>query len=346
MENKVMKILLIANSHGLDATTLLHKVFKAEMPEQKLVIGALYQSGCPIGRHAEYIRDNEAAYIYFKCGDYEGALPDSLWTASYDEGTKEGFLATVEYALKDEQWDLVVMQQMNRQSGVQIEKLAERSEDERVFWTPFVAADFKTIIDLVNKNVTPKPKFAWHMTWANPDGKEYLAGEGSDPRLSLNVGWGVDHKWLFPGEDGEFNSRVMYDAVLANVKKYLLQPSDFPYAGFFDMIFPSATTIQYAADAQGLTQAQIYRDYTHLSDYSRLMVSYLWYVMLREMITGEEIALSEIKLTKIPNNLHTAKKSKYPPVNADGDFDITEEMKQKILEAVNWTLENPYTLPC
>ena len=34
MGDKTLKILLIANSHGLDATTLLRKVFQTEMPEQ------------------------------------------------------------------------------------------------------------------------------------------------------------------------------------------------------------------------------------------------------------------------------------------------------------------------
>ena len=137
----------------------------------------------------------------------------------------------------------------------------------------------------------------------------------------------------------------MYGAIIANVKKYLLQPSDFPYAGFFDMIYPSATAIQYASDVQALTQAQVYRDYTHISDYSRLMISYLWYVMLRKMLTGEKVDLKELKVKQIPAYLHTAGKSKYPPANAEGNFDITPEMEKNILEAVRWTLANPYTLP-
>ena len=41
-----LKVLVIGNSHGLDATNLLYKVFEDQgYDEQKLVLGALYKAG-------------------------------------------------------------------------------------------------------------------------------------------------------------------------------------------------------------------------------------------------------------------------------------------------------------
>ena len=145
--DKVLKILVVGNSHGLDATTLLYEVFKKEVPKQKVIIGALYDSGCSVGRHAGYIRDDVAGYIYFKKGNFPGANQDGSWLATYNEKTKEGFKTTVKYALDDEQWDLVVMQQMNRQSGVDKEDLYRVPEEDRNFFFGFNTEDYQTVIN-------------------------------------------------------------------------------------------------------------------------------------------------------------------------------------------------------
>lgn len=343
--DKPVKILVIGNSHGLDATTLLYRVFKAENPEQKVIIGALYISGCSLNGHANNILENKASYIYFKNGDFDGRNADQKWVQTYNENTKEGFLTTVKYALEDEQWDIVSIQQMNRQSGVQDELIANDGENERAFWTAFPEKSLQTIIDFVLEKVKPAPRFVWHMLWPNPDDPIYLGGEGSNPELSLNEGWGKDHARLYPDADGNFSSRVMYEGIVANVKKYLLPPTGFSCAKYFDAILPAGATVQYAMDVQGMTQAQLYRDYTHLSDYSRLMTAYVWYAKLMELLSGELVLPDKIRVNHIPRELHDARLSVYPPANEQGDFDYDEEMRSKILQAVRWALTHPYDLP-
>ena len=131
-EQAVLKILTIGNSHSIDATRLLGSVFEAEAPDQKLVLGTLYVSGCNMSQHADFVRNNKAAYEYFK-------NTSGTWNS-----TKNVSLKT---ALLDEQWDIVVMQQMNSRQGRDAE---------------YLAANYKTVINCIfeNQEVAPKPSNA------------------------------------------------------------------------------------------------------------------------------------------------------------------------------------------
>jgi len=97
--------------------------------------------------------------------------------------------------------------------------------------------------------------------------------------------------------------------------------------------------VQYAYEGLGRDHEELYRDYTHLNDYGRLMVAYHWYAA----IMGIE-ELTEVNVDAIPVALKR-QTSKFPAADADGNYTITEDMKADILKAVNWTLENPYNLP-
>ena len=99
-------------------------------------------------------------------------------------------------------------------------------------------------------------------------------------------------------------------------------------------VFPTGTAIQYANNMLGLDDLDLYRDYTHLSDYGRLIAAHVWYARLMGL---EE--LTEVNVDRIPASERLSRFQKY------GDLVITEEMKQQILDAVNWALENPYTVP-
>ena len=57
-------------------------------------------------------------------------------------------------ALLDEQWDIVVMQQMNSRLGRDSE---------------FLAANYNAVINCIFENQEVAPKLAFHMTWTNPD---------------------------------------------------------------------------------------------------------------------------------------------------------------------------------
>ena len=78
----------------------------------------------------------------------------------------------------------------------------------------------------------------------------------------------------------------------------------------------------------------MYRDYTHKSDYGRVMVSYMWYAIL----TGQT-EMTQLQYTTVPANMRQKKFVQY------GDLVLTDEQIQIILQSVNYALENPYKMP-
>ena len=62
-EQEVLKILTIGNSHSLDATRMLYEVFQKEAPEQKVVLGVLYYSGCNMAQHAKFSAEDAPVYM-------------------------------------------------------------------------------------------------------------------------------------------------------------------------------------------------------------------------------------------------------------------------------------------
>ena len=107
----------------------------------------------------------------------------------------------------------------------------------------------------------------------------------------------------------------------------------------FDVVLPTCTTVQYAYEVLGRDHEELYRDYTHLNDYGRVIVSYYWYAV----IMGIE-ELTEVNLDAVPAALKH-RNSLFPAADANGNYVITEDMKEDVLKAVNWTLKNPYNLP-
>ena len=323
----MLKVLVIGNSHGNDATKLLYEVFKAERDagntNQKVVIGSLYYSGCTISQHRNFMQNNKAVYTYYKNGDYDGACEDGDWQ-KYPKSTAAD-------ALTDEQWDFIVMQQSNRRSGL----------DEY-----YIASYFKQIITYVKNQLDPdnQPEFLWNMVWTNPDQKEYF--DPNNPLAIQGVGEEgyssadrmlANHIAAFPGdtETGYDQSR-MYTEIVRCTQTYIAGDSDITFLGedYYSDVIPSGTIVEYVQDVFEYTQAITYRDYTHLSDYSRLMVAYLWYAKLTNLTK-----IDAVNVDAIPEVLQN-RESTYP-----GDGLISSEMKSNIIEAVNWTLEHPYELP-
>ena len=346
-EDATIKLLMIGNSHGMDATRLLYEVFKAENPDQKVVIGCMYISGASVGQHDAQAKTGSKSYIFYKIGDYKGAEEDGHWFQSGNESGTEGYKVSLKYGLEEDNWDIVTLQQMNRQAGV-ADEVYDRLPETDIFYHGYKKTEYTTVVNYIKKYTRPDTLLAWHMVWANPDDPIYLGGEGSDPKLSISESWGIEHTTFFPGEDGKFSTRVMYEKIVANTQNYIVDSTEFLGAKEFDFVLPSATAVQYASDIQGMTQGQVYRDYTHVSDYSKLMVAYVWYAEIMEAMTGEAVAIDEIKVDVIPSHLgsgYLSASSRYPVRDENGDAHITSEMKADILEAVQWTLANPYSLP-
>lgn len=316
-EQEVLKILTIGNSHSSDANTLLYEVFKKEAPEQKIVIGYLYYSGCNMGQHVKFMTENAAEYIYYKNGNFDGAKADGSWWRSDQDGTGK---VTADVALKDEQWDVVVLQQMSTYVGNS---------------GGYSTAEFNAVIGYVEKYVGTDATLAWHMTWTHPDEEAYLGGN-LNLSASGHEAWKNRHVKWYPSESNPsiYDQSVMYAKVVEHTQQYIENDTKFLGADKFAFVLPSCTAVEYVQDVGKLTQAQAYRDYTHLSDYSRLVVSYLWFAKLMG-----KASIDAIQISQIPAALHTAK-STYP-----SDLKITDQMKTDMIAAVNWTLANPYALP-
>ena len=315
-EEGTLKVLVLGNSHGLDATNLLYEVFHAENEagniDQKVVIGALYYSGCMINQHQDFLYGNQPVYSYHK---NDGSNLDRAWTVKYD--------ATCLDALRDEQWDIILMQQMNHRAGM----------DKH-----YVAEEWKAVADYLLNNQDIRPKLGFHMTWTNPDDYELYLNDDAPYAISSAKSWRETHEQYFGGADGKYDQSVLYGEITRCVQQYLLDSTEFLGENYFDGPFiPSLTATQYAQDVLGRSQPEIYRDYTHMNDYGRLICAYLWYAEIMEL---EEI--TEVNIDAIPEVLHH-KKSLFPA--SEDNYAVTEDMKEDLIESVNWALKNPFSLP-
>ena len=62
----MLKILIIGNSHSNDAFWHLSRVFADQMPEQEVVLGIMYYSGCPIDKHIQFHVEQQPVYDYHR----------------------------------------------------------------------------------------------------------------------------------------------------------------------------------------------------------------------------------------------------------------------------------------
>lgn len=134
-DGKTLKMLVVTSSFGLNTTQFLYDIAKAE-GAQDVVIGRLYYSGCSLKMHAEYAKTNAAVYDYTKNTSGE-------WVKQPN--------TTLEYGLKDEDWDIIYLQQGAASSP--IASTYEGYLDE--------------VLEYLQANKTnPNARFIWNMTWA------------------------------------------------------------------------------------------------------------------------------------------------------------------------------------
>ena len=138
-DGNTLKVLAIGNSFSNNTTEYLYDIAKAEGVTD-IVIGRLYISGCSLAKHVENAKSNAAAYIYYKNNSGKWERIES---------------ASLLYALQDEDWDIITMQQASGASGVKETYIG--TVDQRVSY--------------VNENKTnPNARLVWHMTWAYQEG--------------------------------------------------------------------------------------------------------------------------------------------------------------------------------
>ena len=221
------------------------------------------------------------------------------------DGTWETFSEyTMQDGLRDQAWDIVVLQSGSGDTANSM-NLSGR----------------QFLVNYVNENVSNKHTFWWHSTWANPN-DETLFSESWDPQPPAGYKDNLIEQYGF---DPVTQLTITQDTV----KQYIL---DDP---MFEGRISTGSPVMYANNILNVPQLELYRDYTHLSDFGRLLVAYAWCVQL----TGEEI--TEINIDTIARSLRHRRAQAY------GDMTVTQEMKDIITASANFTKneENRWSVP-
>lgn len=219
---------------------------------------------------------------------------DGYWTEYKD--------ATMQMALKDQVWDYIVLQ-------------PGRADADDTY-----ALDARRKLESYVAEYVKQPyQLLWQTTWANPTDKVFFSPEwpvqppaGTEDTLIRLYG----------------HNNVTQFTKSTDIAKQHIIPDD-TYAK--KMCIGSA--IMHAILVQDRPQTEIYRDYTHLTDFGRLIASYSFFAQF----TGQKI--TEVNVDVVPAYLRM---SRY---QSEGDLIITDEMKQILMDAVNYSVDNPWTVP-
>ncbi len=131
---RVVRVLAIGNSFSEDAVEQnLHEL--GEASDIDIIIGNLYIGGCTLERHWLNAQRDSAAYRYRKVG--------------LDGRTAEQQDTRISFALQDEEWDYVSLQQASGFSG------------QFSSYEPYM----DSLLVYVG-SLCPKAKMLWHQTWA------------------------------------------------------------------------------------------------------------------------------------------------------------------------------------
>ena len=219
-----------------------------------------------------------------------------MTTATENQPPKQIKKSTMLDGILAEDWDIIVMQ-MGPFENITSDKFDE---------------DKQTIMDYVNAHKTnPEAVFAWHMWWAFPEDETLLDTEASTLPDQYMTHFGCDQL-------------ALYENMVADTQARIEPDSRFVY------VIPTGTAIQ-NANSSYLTDLDIYRDYSHASDLSRVIAAYTWYCT----VTGKTI--DDIALDAIP----AAMTNSY---TGEGDMVLTEQQKLIIVEAVKNAIANPYEI--
>ena len=292
-----MRILNISNSHGQDSVWLLPLVLKAQMPEQEIYVAELYQAYA-LPEHVESAKNSGNDYIYYTSDN------GALWTKMEGVSNK--------MALNQQRWDIIMFNESSRYLG-----LESVMSQGLIDW-------FRGYI---LENLDYEPILLYNMTWANPtDDRFYTDTSRQAPPARFKDtymnNYGYDHV-------------NHYNKLVELTKKYLVDHEG------FDKIIYGAKPVQYAGEVLGVPQydpeqkLDLYRDYTHISDFARLMVAYQWYC---QMFDVKE--LTEVKVDTIPAEWRATFRQK-----ALGDREMTQQHKDILMESVNETLKDPFAIP-
>ena len=293
-EGNVLKILTLGHSLAVDCGHMLNRVAAAEGYDS-LKIGTLYYSGCPLPKHVEYLTNNSPEYnLYIS----ESKTPDQ--PTNITNGV------TMEYALRFDYWDIVIMQ-----GGVF--EIAEKAT--------YTNGNIKTIQNYVlEKCLNPNVKFAWHMPWAPPTDntlRDQYPYENNTYYTSY-LPYGDDRTTLYKS--------------IVNCVKDCIETDD-----TFQFVIPTGTTMENALSSY-LEETDLHRDYVHATDLARVMISYVWYCKL---LGVEE--LKEVKMDTIPMAFFKSTEATQDRVLTDAEKTIILEAVNNTLKSPYEMTPSQYT---
>ncbi|MBO5837843.1 MAG: hypothetical protein J6Q92_08175, partial [Oscillospiraceae bacterium] len=175
------------------------------------------------------------------------------------------------------------------------------------------------------------PKFIWNFSWANPT-SEYLWSLGYPADLKYNTyNWVENYKEAF-GPELSVMYGNMLEAMKANTRKYIATNDSIAD------IIPTGLAVDFLRKHEDNPDKEdpdvlLYRDYTHMSDFGRLMTSYLWFAT----ITGKT-EIDNVNIDVIPK--YSRVEQNWP----QGDMEVTQDMKDMIQEAVKHAVSQKGTL--
>ena len=312
-DDGVMKILLIGHS-------LFPDVVKNEGGMDNLVVGFLYHSGCLVAQHVNYARQGAAQYAYYEYdtatqdewlrADCNGNFTPCQAGAANDIYIEDGSIAqTLEFGISRHDWDMVILQAGSGESAGR--RTSNYYKNEPTKTLPDFITELKEYV--LSKDCEPAtvPQFSWNMVWSSP----------KDPAVRSDS---TNLMLLTEYEDSEY----VYYKAMAKVLQEEIEPKfEWTY------VFPNGTAIQNIKSTK-LTNAEIYRDYAHVTDFGRLAAAYTWYCTL----TGKDITECEI-----PPLNHKVLLDKIAR-NTGKDMELSEEYRAILIEAVGNALKNPYDI--
>lgn len=208
---------------------------------------------------------------------------------------------TMEAALRLDYWDVIVLQASN----------GETDKEES-----FTNGNIETIKNYVNEHkLNPLAQFAWHFTGV----------PSTDPDL-LSTYPHTPNPYVTSMEKYNNDRKAYFAPRVANIAKYIAPDDSYKF------IVCSGTAAMNASTTY-LGEKDLLRDYTHATDFSRVILSYTWYANMMGLDK-----LDAVKLDAIPKNFLNSTQNKAV------DRPLTDMEKAIILESVNNALANPYQI--
>lgn len=142
-DGKTLKILTISSSFGLNTTNYLYEIAE-DQGCTDITIGRLFLAECTLRTHIKNLRNDSAAYRYYK-KDKPGE-----WV------TTEGY--TMLQGILDEEWDIIFLQH-SATGAAEPDTYSDETNGDYI----------DVIMGYVRQNMrNPDARFVWNMTWAFP----------------------------------------------------------------------------------------------------------------------------------------------------------------------------------